>query len=80
MGKKYSDFFELRDFLPVYDIADEKEGHWTSFIPTKQFDELLSKAMNALTSSDISKRKSMWVRGTFGTGKSHASAVIKHLL
>ena len=80
MGKKYSDYFELRDFLPVYDIADEKEGHWTSFIPTKQFDELLSKAMSALTSSDISKRKSMWIRGTFGTGKSHASAVIKHLL
>lgn len=80
MGKKYSDYFELRDFLPVYDIADEKEGHWTSFIPTKQFDELLSKAMSALTSSDVPKRKSMWIRGTFGTGKSHASAVIKHLL
>lgn len=80
MKKKYSDFFELRDFLPVYDITDEKEGHWTSFIPTKQFDELLNKAMTALTSSDVSKRKSMWVRGTFGTGKSHASAVIKHLL
>ena len=80
MKKKYSDYFELRDFLPVYDIVDEKEGHWTSFIPTKQFSELLSKSVTALTSSDASKRKSMWVRGTFGTGKSHASAVIKHLL
>lgn len=80
MKKKYSDYFELRDFLPVYDIADEKEGHWTSFIPTKQFSELLSKSVTALTSSDASKRKSMWIRGTFGTGKSHASAVIKHLL
>lgn len=77
---KYADYFELRDFLPVYDIADEKEGHWTSFIPTKQFGDLLGKSMQALTSSDISKRKSMWIRGTFGTGKSHASAVIKHLL
>lgn len=77
---RYSDFFELRNFLPVYDITDEQEGHWTSFIPTAQFAELLSKSLTALTSSDVSKRKSMWVRGTFGTGKSHASAVIKHLL
>lgn len=77
---KYSDYFELRNFLPVYDITDEQEGLWTSFIPTKQFTELLSKSLTALTSSDVSKRKSMWVRGTFGTGKSHASAVIKHLL
>lgn len=78
--EKYSDYLELRNFLPVYDITDEQEGHWTSFIPTKQFSELLSKSLTALTSSDVSKRKSMWVRGTFGTGKSHASAVIKHLL
>lgn len=77
---KYSDYFELRNFLPVYDITDEQEGHWTSFIPTKQFTELLSKSLKAMTSSDVSNRKSMWVRGTFGTGKSHASAVIKHLL
>lgn len=80
MAMKYSDFFELRNFLPVYDIADEQEGHWTSFIPTKQFSELLNKSLSAMTSSDVSKRKSMWIRGTFGTGKSHASAVIKHLL
>lgn len=77
---KYSDYFELKDFLPVYDITDEQEGHWTSFIPTKQFTELLSKSLTAMTSSDVSKRNSMWIRGTFGTGKSHASAVIKHLL
>lgn len=77
---KYSDYFTLKDFLPVYDITAEEKDHWKSFIPTKQFEELLSKSLTALTSSDVSKRRSMWIRGTFGTGKSHASAVIKHLL
>lgn len=77
---KYSDHFALRDFLPVYDLTAETKDSWKSFIPTKQFCELLNKSLSAITSTDISKRKSMWVRGTFGTGKSHASAVVKHLL
>lgn len=77
---KYSDHFALRDFLPVYDLMAETKDSWKSFIPTKQFCELLSKSLSAITSTDISKRKSMWVRGTFGTGKSHASSVVKHLL
>lgn len=77
---KYSDYYALRDFLPVYDMAAETPESWKSFIPTKQFCELLNKAVTSITSTDISKRRSMWVRGTFGTGKSHASAVVKHLL
>ena len=57
----------------------ETKDSWKSFIPTNQFCDLLSKSLSAITSTDVSKRKSMWVRGTFGTGKSHASSVVKHL-
>lgn len=77
---KYSNLIQLSDFLPVYDILAESPGGWKSFIPTNQFCDMLHRSLIAITSSEVSKRKSVWVRGTFGTGKSHASAVVKHLL
>ena len=80
MATKYSDYIKMQDFLPVYDMTDETPEMWRTFIPTKQFCELLQRSITAITSSDISKRRSMWVRGTFGTGKSHASSVVRHLL
>lgn len=80
MATKYSDILQLQDFLPVYDIMDENPKVWQSFIPTNQFCALLSQTLTAITSKEVSKRKSIWVRGTFGTGKSHASAVVQHLL
>lgn len=80
MATKYSDILQLQDFLPVYDIMDENPKAWQSFIPTKQFCDLLNQTLTAITSKEVSKRKSIWVRGTFGTGKSHASAVVQHLL
>ncbi|MBQ0159481.1 MAG: hypothetical protein KBT28_02495 [Bacteroidales bacterium] len=80
MAKKYSDYIKMQDFLPVYDMTDETPDMWRTFIPTKQFCDLLQRSITAITSTEISKRRSMWIRGTFGTGKSHASSVIRHLL
>lgn len=80
MATRYADFIKMQDFLPVYDMTDETPNLWQTFIPTNQFCDLLTRSITAITSSDISKRRSMWVRGTFGTGKSHASSVVRHLL
>lgn len=80
MATKYSDYIKMQDFLPVYDMTDETPEMWRTFIPTKQFCDLLQRSIVAITSTEISKRRSMWVRGTFGTGKSHASSVVRHLL
>lgn len=80
MATKYSDFIKMQDFLPVYDMTDETPDMWRTFIPTNQFCDLLQRSITAITSSEISKRRSMWIRGTFGTGKSHASSVVRHLL
>lgn len=80
MATKYSDYIKMQDFLPVYDMTDETPEMWRTFIPTKQFCDLLQRSITAITSTEISKRRSMWVRGTFGTGKSHASSVVRHLL
>ena len=80
MATKYSDYVKMQGFLAVYDMLDEMPEMWRTFIPTKQFCDLLSRSVTAITSSEIGKRRSMWVRGTFGTGKSHASSVVRHLL
>ena len=78
---RYSDYIQMQNYLPVYDItADSSNRLWASFIPTNQFCDLLQQTLIAVSSSDKFKRKSMWVQGTFGTGKSHASSVIRHLL
>lgn len=80
MAITYSDYIKMQDFLPVYDMTDETRDLWRTFIPTKQFCDLLGRSLTAITSSETGKRRSMWVRGTFGTGKSHASSVVRHLL
>ena len=69
MVTKYSDFIRLQSFLPVYDILEDNgPSTWQSFIPTTQFNDMLQRSLTAITSSEVSKRKSVWVRGTFGTG------------
>ena len=65
MATRYADFIKMQDFLPVYDMTDETPNLWQTFIPTNQFCDLLTRSITAITSSDISKRRSMWVRGAF---------------
>lgn len=77
----YSDFIKMQNYLPVYDITAESSNNlWGSFIPTRQFCDLMQRTLTAVSSSELSKRKSLWIQGTFGTGKSHASSVVRHLL
>ena len=78
---KYSDIIGLQDYFhPVFNLQNEAIGYWKQFIPTTQFNTLLEKTLDAVSSNLAQNRKSIWVQGTFGTGKSHAGAVIKHLL
>ncbi len=67
-------------FQPVYDIKQERKDYWKQFIPTRDFIDSLGTFLNSLSSRDSKTRKSMWLQGTYGTGKSHATGVIKHLL
>jgi hypothetical protein len=79
---KYSDFISLQTYFdPVFNLQNEaNDGYWKQFIPTTQFNTLLNKTLDAVSSNLAQNRKSIWVKGTYGTGKSHAGAVIKHLL
>ena len=78
---KYSDFIALQDYFhPVFNLQNETQDYWKQFIPTMQFYTLLGKTIDAVSSNQSANRKSIWVKGTFGTGKSHAGSVVKHLL
>ncbi len=80
MATKYDDIIKLRGSKAVYDIAEEKQDEWKSFIPNEQFNSVLRTVIKSVRGNDIDNHKSFWINGTYGTGKSHAVAVIGHLL
>lgn len=80
---KYKEIISVRpNFDDTFNIVQEKPGAWKSFITNSQFEMNLKKIFHALlaTKSNLNDRKSIWIQGTYGTGKSHSTSVIKHLL
>ncbi len=75
----YEEIIDLQEhFHPVYLLDNEYPGQWKQFIPNEKFYTILSKVIDTLN-GEVPK-KSFWVQGTYGVGKSHATSVIKHLL
>lgn len=78
---KYSDLVGVEPFFDsTFNITEEKEGYWKSFITNDKFENNLASVINAFDSETINNRKSIWIQGTYGTGKSHSTSVIKHVL
>mgnify|MGYP001773218535 FL=1 len=75
----YEEIIDLQEhFHPVYLLDNEYPGQWKQFIPNEKFYTILNKVINTLN-GEVSK-KSFWIQGTYGVGKSHATSVMKHLL
>lgn len=80
---RYSDFLAIsEDFIPVFseDVDRNHQGNWKFFIPHAQMRNLLETLIIALERGDAGKTRSLWLTGAYGTGKTFASFVIKHLL
>jgi len=80
MATKYNEIVELRGGKAAYNITNERDKEWSSFISNRQFNEVLATVIKSVRGKDIDYHKSFWINGTYGTGKSHAVAVISHLL
>ena len=79
METKYRDIIGLNDyFQPAYDLTNEVRDYWKQFIPNSKFFDVLRGVLHSLEGRG--EKRSLWIQGTYGTGKSHATAVIKHLL
>ena len=80
MATKYNDIVTLRQMRPAYNIKEEGPDDWKSFIANDLFNNLLRRAVAAVRNNDQDKHRSIWIAGTYGSGKSHAGSVLKHLL
>lgn len=80
MPSTYNDIITLSKSCTVYNIREEGPDDWKTFIANEQFNELLSKTIKAVFNNDPDNHKPIWIAGTYGTGKSHAGAVLEHLL
>lgn len=80
MATKYSDAIKIRETKSAYNIETESDGEWKNFIPNEQFNSILQTVVSSVSKKSVDEHRSFWIEGTYGTGKSHAAAVIKHLL
>jgi hypothetical protein len=79
----YSDYLEVkRDFIPVFSAGADRKypGAWKSFIPHKDLRDILDGLLRALDRGRAEDKKSQWIHGTYGTGKTFSTFVLKHLL
>ena len=78
---RYSDILSLNDkFIDTFDLVHESESYWETFVPTERFIAILKAVIDSVDANNPKDRTSFWIIGSYGSGKSHASSVVKHLL
>ena len=76
----YREYFNIDpEYFPQVDkqIIDTQPDLWKKFYPHPSFVQLLKALVDVL---ERKQKLSIWVDGAYGTGKTYASFVIKHIL
>lgn len=79
-AQKYSQYFNIDEkyyAVVTKELIDEGKVKWEGFYPHETFIQLLHQVVQMLSGKET---KSIWVEGTYGTGKSHATLTLKCLL
>ena len=80
MLEKYRHYFDIDpDYFPAVNEAVIKKNPdmWKKYYPHATFIKLIKDTVNVLTRK---QKRSIWVEGAYGTGKSHAVLTLKKLL
>ena len=88
VSKKYSDYIEISPtFESVVDISSDTRNKnlWREYIVGEDMEKLVEALCESLNNEGLDDegndfRRSFWVHGTYGTGKSFAAIVVKHLI
>lgn len=83
LNKRYSDYIEISPtFESVVDIdADSRNVNlWREYIVGDDMDKMMEVLCQSLNNEGPDLRRSFWIEGTYGTGKSYAAILIKHLM
>lgn len=78
----YKTYIEMSEnYESVVDIESEKRNPdmWHDYIIHEDMCDALEKICQSLSYEDMDKRRSFWIHGAYGTGKSYAAIVLKHL-
>ena len=83
LNKRYSDYIEISPtFESVVDIdADSRNTNlWREYIVGEDMEKMMEVLCQSLNNEGPDLRRSFWIEGTYGTGKSYAAILIKHLM
>lgn len=78
----YNEFLRPEsDFVPVFSASSDRTipNKWKSFYPHESFKKVLTLMIETLEKSSSFKNRPIWMSGSYGTGKTYASFVIKHI-
>ena len=79
---KYNTYIELSPhYESVVDIDSESRhpDMWQEYIVHEDMKKAVEVICDSLKYEDEDKRRSFWIHGAYGTGKSYAAIVLKHL-
>lgn len=79
----YKDYIKVDpNFIPVFSRNSDKvyPDKWQSFYPHENFKNILTSVVETLEKGSATKDNSLWMSGTYGTGKTYASFTVKHIL
>lgn len=79
----YKEYIKVEsDFIPVFSSSSDRTHpeRWKSFYPHESFKKILTLTVETLEKGSSLKDRPIWISGSYGTGKTFASFVVKHIL